>query len=81
MSKAVFLVYFSHAKWWIDLDGRATGPFPTRAAAVVEAIPMAQAIAGTGRRAEVLAPGEDQRHHVAWPPGTERHRAEATLAG
>jgi hypothetical protein len=81
MTKAVFLVYFSHARWWIDLDGKATGPFATRAAAIVEAIPMAQALQGAGRAAEVLAPGDDRQHHVAWPPGTERHRAAPNLAG
>lgn len=79
MSKAVFLVYFSHGEWWIDRDGKATGPFASRAAAVVEAIPMAQALQRVGRRAEVLAPGDDQHHRVAWPPGTERRRIEAAL--
>jgi hypothetical protein len=81
MPKAVFLVYFSHGKWWVDLDGKATGPFTTRAVAIVEAIPLAQAMQKSGRPAEVLAPGDDKRHHVAWPPGAERRRVESSLAG
>lgn len=81
MTKAVFLVYLSRAEWWVDLEGKATGPYATRATAILEAIPLAQAIEATGRPAEVLAPGDDKRYHVAWPPGTERRRAVATLAG
>lgn len=81
MTKAVFLVYFSHEQWWIDLEGRARGPFATRAATIVDAIPLAQAAQAGGRCAEVLAPGDDQRHHVAWPPAMPRRRAEALLTG
>jgi hypothetical protein len=81
MSKAVFLVYLSHAKWWVDLDGKATGPHPTRAVAIAEAIAKAQALAAAGRRSEVLAPGDDQRYQVAWPPTAMRRRRQATLVG
>ena len=81
MTKAVFLVYASRNQWWVDCEGRATGPYLTRAAAIVEAIPQAQAMLASGRPAEVLAPGDDRHHHVAWPPVTMRRRHEAKLAG
>ncbi len=80
MRKAVFLVYESRGGWWIDLDGRATGPHASRAVAIARAIPMAQARQAGGMPAEVLAPGDDHRHHVAWPPGVHRRRVAPSLA-
>jgi hypothetical protein len=81
MAKAVFLVLASQDRWWIDFDGAATGPFPSRAAAIVAAIPMAQQAEKSGRTAEVLAPGDDKRHHVAWPPHATRRRLESSSPG
>ena len=81
MTKAVFLVYPSHGKWWIDLEGKASGPSPSRAAAIAEAIKLAEATERSGRPSEVLAPGDDKRHHVAWPPHRARQRLEIPVAG
>ena len=81
MTKAVFLVYPSHGQWWIDLEGKAAGPCVNRAAAIAEAIKLAQVSERSGRPSEVLAPGDDKRHHVAWPPQTTRRRLETSLAG
>lgn len=75
MPKAVFLVFPSRGQWWVDLEGNAEGPFGSRADAIVGAIPLAEAIERTGRKAEVLAPGDDSRHHVAWPEVARRRRA------
>jgi hypothetical protein len=80
MSKAVYLVYFSQAKWWVDLDGKASGPFLSKPIAIAEAIQLAQAAQQGGRNAEVLAPGDDKRHHVAWPAPSARSRAAATAS-
>ena len=75
MTKAVFLVFPSRGQWWVDLEGNAEGPFDSRADAITGAIPMAQAVEQSGRKAEVLAPGDDSRHHVAWPQTALRRRA------
>jgi hypothetical protein len=81
MTKAVFLVYPSHGQWWIDLEGKASGPCKSRAAAIADAIRLAQASEQSGRPSEVLAPGDDRRHHVAWPVPTTRRHLETPLAG
>jgi hypothetical protein len=78
--KAVYLVYPSRGTWWVDFDGFATGPYGSRAAAISEAIPMAQQMQRSGRPAEVLAPGDDKRHYVAWPATTVRRRTDTAIA-
>ena len=65
MSTRVYIVLESQGYWWIDLDGRARGPFYSRA----EAVDGAQVLAtmfDSASRAQIYAPGEDGRQHCVW---------------
>ena len=53
MTTAIFIVIYARAKWWIDLNGKAKGPFLSRESAELEAINLASNFAREGRRAEV----------------------------
>jgi hypothetical protein len=78
-TKAVFLVYSGRGQWWVDFEGHGTGPFVTRPVAIIEATSLARQMQQSGRPSEVLAPGDDNRHHVAWP-NPARQRPEPALA-
>jgi hypothetical protein len=78
MAKTVFFVYFSRDNWWVDFNGQAAGPYATKAAAIASAVPLAEAVKTIGRRAEILAPGDDRRYELVWPLAPER---ETTFAG
>jgi hypothetical protein len=42
---------------------------------------LAEAVETIGRRAEVLAPGEDRHYELVWPLPSAPPRQEPTLAG
>jgi hypothetical protein len=71
MSTALYVVISSRGDWWVDIEGRASGPFATREAAAVEATQLAQFAAHTGRESEVLVPDDSGRHRVVW--ASEEH--------
>ena len=66
MPKALFLVIRSGGNWWVDFEGAAEGPFPSRENAALEARSLAQLKAHSGRDAEVLVPDEQGRYWVIW---------------
>jgi hypothetical protein len=66
MSTALYVVISSRGSWWVDVEGKAHGPFATRDAAALEATQLAQFAAHTGRESEVLVPDDTGRHRVVW---------------
>ena len=79
MAKTVFFIYFSRDNWWVDFNGKSAGPYTTEAAAIASAVPLAEAIGTLGRRAEILAPGEDRHYELVWPPQPAQHPEPALL--
>jgi hypothetical protein len=63
MSTAFYIVILSHDQWWVDLEGRTTGPFSSMEVAMAGAVSMAETAARAGRRTEVhvSAPGHHNR--------------------
>jgi hypothetical protein len=66
MAKALYIVIFSRGKWWVDFEGRAHGPHPTREVAALEARNQAQFSAHMDRPCEVLVPDAGGRYWVVW---------------
>ena len=66
MAKALYIVIFSQGKWWVDFEGRAHGPHPTREVAALEARNQAQFSAHMDRPCEVLVPDAGGRSWVVW---------------
>lgn len=42
MGTALYIVLQSRGKWWVDFEGKSTGPFESRDAAAIEAKSQAQ---------------------------------------
>ena len=66
MAKALYLVLLSQDSWWVDLEGKAFGPFTSRESAALEARSMARFQAHSGRESEVLVPDAEGRYWVIW---------------
>ena len=66
MAKALYIVIFSQGKWWVDFEGRAHGPHPTREVAALEARNQAQFSAHMDRPCDVLVPDAGGRYWVVW---------------
>lgn len=79
MATVLFVVILSQDNWWVDIEGRAHGPFATRHAATEEATALAQLSAHSGRDSEVLVPDDDGRYNVVWT-STEEQRPGFRLA-
>ena len=71
MSRALYVVILSRDTWWVDFEGKAHGPFPSRDVATLEAKQLAQFSAHSGRASEVLAPDDSGRQRVVWESATE----------
>ena len=71
MARALFVVIFSRDRWWVDIEGKAHGPFTTRDLAAAEAKQLAQFAAHSGRSSEVLVPDDTGRHRVVWESAIE----------
>ena len=84
MSTAFYIVLQSHGQWWVDLEGKSTGPFTNLDVAMSGAISMAEVAAKAGRRTEVLvsAPGHHNRvvYRSAKQSALTRAAAMAALA-
>ena len=50
--------------WWVDLDGKTTGPFPTEEEAHAAAVARATTFGDLTRAAEIYAPGPDGRFRL-----------------
>ena len=54
-----FIVIQSSGKWWVDNEGHAFGPFPSREAAAREATHYANKLGDPGRASLVYWPDEN----------------------
>jgi hypothetical protein len=63
MRTAFYIVLEAQGRWWIDLEGKSTGPFTAKDVAVAAAVSMAESTARNGGRSEVrlAGPGYDNR--------------------
>jgi hypothetical protein len=66
MTTALFIVIFANKTWWIDLNGKAKGPFLSRDSAEQEAIQLAKGFAKDGRRAEVQVAEPGKKNHIIY---------------
>ncbi|HEV7278199.1 MAG TPA: DUF2188 domain-containing protein [Devosiaceae bacterium] len=66
MSTALYVVIFSRGDWWVDVEGRASGPYRTKEDAAVEATHLARFASHSGHESEVLVPDENGRHRIVW---------------
>lgn len=74
MSTAFYIVLLSHGQWWVDLEGRSTGPFTSLEIAKSAAVAMAEASARAGRRTEVQVAGLGSGNDLIY-----RSRAQSAL--
>lgn len=72
MPEAVFLVFPNRGLWWVDLEGRAQGPFASQGDAIEAAVGLARAAERSGREARILAPGTDRDAEVDWRDTRQR---------
>ncbi|RUT32961.1 hypothetical protein EMQ25_07480 [Arsenicitalea aurantiaca] len=77
MAKALYIVLQSRGQWWIDLEGRAFGPFANREAARREAIDLAKFLSHTGRSSEVMVPDEEGAYRLVWESARESSLARS----
>lgn len=75
MAKALYLVIQSRDTWWVDLEGKANGPYSSRANAALEAQSLARFQAHSGREAEVLVPDEQGKYWVVWSSLSDNGRS------
>jgi len=66
MATVLFVVILSRDSWWVDIEGKAHGPFATRQVATEEATALARLSAHSGRESEVLVPDDEGHYRVAW---------------
>lgn len=66
MTTALFIVIYARSKWWIDLNGKARGPFLSRESAQHEAIQLATSMAQNGRRSEVQVAEPGKKNHIVY---------------
>jgi hypothetical protein len=66
MGRALYLVIQSRESWWVDIEGKAHGPFASRESAALEARSLARMQVHTGREAQVLVPDGDGKYWVIW---------------
>lgn len=66
MGTALYIVIQSQGKWWVDFEGRAHGPHPSRESAALEARNQAQFMSHMNRPSEVVAPDQNGKYWVVW---------------
>jgi hypothetical protein len=77
MSRALYVVIQSQQNWWVDLEGKAHGPFASLEAATEEGRQLARLAAHAGRVSELLIPDERGRYSVVWASENEPHSSAA----
>ena len=66
MARAIYIVLHSRQRWWVDLEGRAFGPFTSKEIAKTEAISMARFMTHAHRQSEVRVPDDNGRWWMEW---------------
>ena len=80
MSTALYVVISSRGDWWVDFEGRASGPFATKEDAAIEATHLARFASHSGHDSEVLVPDENGRHRIVWASEDEPRYYAPTAA-
>lgn len=73
MPRSLYVAILSREKWWIDLEGKAFGPFQSLNEAKEEGLQLARFAAHTGKVSELLIPDENGRYRVVWASDAEPH--------
>jgi hypothetical protein len=66
MSSSVYIVLKSGDRWWVDYDGRPSGPFETEEEAHAAAMARATTFGDPSHPAEIYAPGPDGRFRLVF---------------
>lgn len=66
MSSSVYIVLFSGDHWWLDFEGKTSGPFPSEDEAHAAAVARATTFGDPTRPAEIYAPGVDGRFQLVF---------------
>lgn len=64
MASSVYIVLKSGDRWWVDYDGRTSGPFETEDEAHAAAVARATTFGDPSRPAEIYAPDSDGRFRL-----------------
>jgi hypothetical protein len=63
-ASSVYIVLFSGDRWWVDLDGKTSGPFAAEDEAHAAAMARATTFGDPKRPAEIYAPGPDGKFRL-----------------
>lgn len=75
MTSSLYVVIESRNKWWVDLEGKAHGPYASPQQAIEEGRSLARFAAHSGKHSELLAQNEQGRYVVLWDSEKEPHAA------
>jgi hypothetical protein len=64
MASSVYIVLLSGDRWWVDCDGKTSGPFKSEDEAHAAAMARATTFGDPQRAAEIYAPGPDGRFRL-----------------
>ena len=63
-ASSVYIVLLSGDRWWVDFDGKTSGPFSSEEEAHAAAMARATTFGDPKRPAEIYAPGPDGRFRL-----------------
>ena len=63
-ASSVYIVLLSGARWWVDFEGKTSGPFASEEEAHAAAMARATTFGDAKRPAEIYAPGPDGRFRL-----------------
>jgi hypothetical protein len=66
MKTCWFIVIESQGSWWVDCEGKAYGPVPTREQAVAEARKLVRIFGDPERRSDLWAPDDTGKLVLVW---------------
>lgn len=75
MPSLLYVVIESCGKWWVDLEGKAYGPYASKTQAIEEGRSLARFAAHSGKHSELLAQNDHGRYIVLWDSVNEPHAA------
>lgn len=75
MATSIYIVIYVRDRWFIDLNGRADGPFASLESAMAEAVSRAAATSRAGGRSEVRVTGPGHENKLIY------QSAERSLLG
>lgn len=78
MPSSLYVVIESREKWWVDLEGKAHGPYASKEQAIEEGRSLARFAAHAGKHSELLAQNDRGRYVVLWDSENEPHAAAYT---